>query len=362
MAVLPGRVSLRLPTHARLLAAVADLSVIDAPAPDCVAVLDLETTGLGVLGGTAIPAVVGLTVAEAEQVQVHQWVLQRGGAEGRMLEEVAHALRLLAGRGAVVLSFNGASFDKPMLSARMSRWAIAPTWPRHVDLLPVARRIWGPDTPDCRLSTLEVHQLGARRVGDLSGARVAEVLAEALACPDAPGVAGEVGRVVDHNRIDLVSPLNLAVGLHDAVLAPVGVEQARGVARHLVVLGRVEDARRRLESTLSELEDLREPGRVELALDCATLRRRAGDPAGAAAIWAWVCADAPGHPAAHEGLAKHLEHGRRDPAAALAVARASSAPCPLRVARLARKAADRAIPAWQLVVGRWGSPATSAPV
>jgi hypothetical protein len=251
----------------------------------------------------------------------------------------------------------------------LRRWGLAPRWPAHVDLLPAARRVWGHAQADCRLPTLEVDRLGVRRVGDIPGAAVADVLARALcrAGPSAPvpvEVELEVEAVVDHNRIDLLSPLCLLPRLHATIRAsrPASVQQARGVARQLVALGRDDDARARLDAALASCPSLSDSTAVQAALDCAQLRRRAGDPAGAAALWAWICAQVPGHPMAHERLAKHLEHGRRDPAAALAVASASCEPCPRRLARLRRKAADHAIPALASVVGRWPAVATSAPV
>lgn len=357
-AALPASVTLLVPALAELRRSLAVVTGDDVTGP--LAVLDLETTGLGTVGGTAIPAVVGLTVAQTD-VCVSQWVLRRGGAEGGLLRDVATRLRRLAESGGTLLSFNGASFDRPLLTARMRRFGITVPWPRHFDLLTVARRLWGHEG-DCRLTSLEARRLGIVRRGDLSGAAVADVLVAALQRPDAATLRVQVDRVLDHNQVDLLTPLALLPAMAAAIDRPRGGAQARGVARHLLARGEADRARRVLERALAAYTSLRELAAQNLALQCADLRRRAGDRAGAAALWAWICAEAPGHPEAHEGLAKHLEHRRRDPAAALAVARASALPCPHRLARLHRKASGRTIPAWEHVIGRWAPAAKSAPV
>ncbi len=358
LATLPASVSLAVPALAEIRAALAVVTGQGHVGAGPLAVLDLETTGLGTVGGTAIPAVVGLTVAETDVV-VSQWVLRHGGAEGRLLRQVATRLSALAEAGGTLLSFNGGSFDRPLLTARMRRFGISAAWPRHFDLLTVARRLWGHEG-ECRLTALEWRRLGIVRRGDLSGAAVADVLVAALQRPGAAGLRAQVDRVLDHNQVDLLTPLVLLPAMRAAIERPQGAAQARGVARHLIAQGDDDRARQVLEQALAACRDLRDLGAQNLALECATARRRAGDRAGAAALWAWVCAEAPGHPVAHEGLAKHLEHRRRDPAAALAVARASSLPCPQRLARLHRKTSGAAIPAWEHVIGRWA--AKSAPV
>src|SRR5690606_35517345 len=84
-------------------------------------VLDLETTGLSP-GGGAIPAVVGMAIAEGDEICVRQWSLRRGAAEGAMLGDVAAVLGTLFEAGAVLVTFNGRSFVWPVLSARIARW------------------------------------------------------------------------------------------------------------------------------------------------------------------------------------------------------------------------------------------------
>ena len=69
----------------------------------------------------------------------------------------------------------------------------------------------------------------------------------------------------------------------------------------------------------------------------ASLYRSQARHDAAAELWRFVCERCPGHADAHDALAKHLEHRRRSPAAALRIAAASARPCPRRLARLRKK-------------------------
>lgn len=270
-----------------------------------------------------------------------------------MLADVAVELGRELQAGAALVTFNGRSFDWPVLSARMGRWhrgarALQPEV--HVDLLAVARRVLALGIPDHRLATLERHALGIDRVADVSGADVALILQRTLAAPRDPWAAAARRRVLEHNRADVLTPLLLVARLAAIVRAPACAAEALGAARHLAATGRSAAALQRLEAALQAART-GDDTVVALALAAAELRRRGGDHEQAAAWWARVCAWVPGHTEAHERLAKHLEHRRRDPAAALAVTLASRAPCPRRMERLARKAAARPIPAMDPTLG-----------
>ena len=76
----------------------------------------------------------------------------------------------LARAGALV-SFNGKSFDAPVLETRylFHRLRLGGRRLPHVDLLHPARRFWGDAGRGCSLVALEPHLLGARRTGDVPG-------------------------------------------------------------------------------------------------------------------------------------------------------------------------------------------------
>jgi hypothetical protein len=131
-----------------------------------------------------------------------------------------------------LVTYNGTGFDLPLLETRFvlarRRW---PEAAFHLDLLPAARRLWSSRLPDCRLGTVEQHALGFAREWDLPGALIPSVYFEYLR-RKAPG---ELPRVFEHNRHDILSLAALAGRMADAVArAPgpeFGVEELAGLGR-----------------------------------------------------------------------------------------------------------------------------------
>ena len=133
---------------------------------------DLETTGLSGGAGT-LAFLVGCGWFDADGAFVtRQYVLARAGDERPMLQVLAEQF---ATAGALV-SFNGKSFDAPLLESRFLfhrlewRGARLP----HVDILHPARRFWraesaGGEMSSCSLSALERQVLGAERHDDVPG-------------------------------------------------------------------------------------------------------------------------------------------------------------------------------------------------
>lgn len=167
-------------------------------APHSLLFLDTETTGLA--GGTGTVAfVVGLAWIEGSAVRVVQWLLTGFAGERELLDRVAS--RVAGTR--VLVSFNGKSFDVPLLKARAR--LIGCPFPiqncTHVDLLHATRRLLHAGWPDCRLRTAEAEALRLERVNDLPGAEAPAAWRRWLECGD----GGLLGRVLDHNRADLLS-------------------------------------------------------------------------------------------------------------------------------------------------------------
>ena len=303
--------------------------------------LDVETTALD-RGAGALAFMIGLAVLVDGGVQVEQWILTRLSCEAAMLADLLARLTALAGAGAVLSSFNGASFDLPLLRTRLRRAglsAVALERP-HLDLLPPARRMWRGSGSDCRLVTLERTQLGVRRVHDIEGHEIPAVFWAWLRRPDDPEVQAVMRRVADHNLADLVTLPALTAALHARITAPPDLDAAVRAAEHHLAAGRRGEALALLERWQSVASRPGAPPaqrRRALLLTAELLRREPGSRGRAAQIWAEVCRISPGDPAAHEALAKHLEHHTGDLAGALEVARSSAAPCPRRLVRLQRK-------------------------
>jgi len=166
--------------------------------PGQILFLDTETTGLA--GGTGtIPFLVGVSWWEKGGFTTRQYFLPGPGHEAAMIQE----LSFLAAGFRIVVTFNGASFDLPLLRtrARLNRLedplAGLVVW----DLLVPARRLYGNRLPDCRQQTLEREVCDVRRdEGDIEGSRIPQVWFDFLAT----GEAGLLPRVMTHNHRDMV--------------------------------------------------------------------------------------------------------------------------------------------------------------
>ena len=174
-------------------------------APDCATdsavpllFLDTETTGLA--GGTGTTAfLLGVASVRDETLVVRQLLMTGFAGERPLLEWLLAALV----RTACIVSFNGKSFDLPLLRsrARLANLAWPHEMPMHLDLLHVSRRRLREGWPDCRLHTAEQNALGFERTDDLPGAEVPTAWLRWLQRGD----ASLLPRILDHNREDLLS-------------------------------------------------------------------------------------------------------------------------------------------------------------
>jgi uncharacterized protein YprB with RNaseH-like and TPR domain len=267
--------------------------------------LDTETSGLA--GGTGTWAFLfGAARVEGGALVVRQFLLSRLDAEAAYLEAVAGEIE---GAGLLV-SYNGKTFDAPLLSTRfrlVGRSSPLDGKP-HLDLLGLVRRAFGRVWPDCRLATAEQRLLGLSRVGDLPGSEAPEAWLAWLR----RGEAERLGGVLGHNRQDLLSLVALAVPMARSLCDPAatGAEIGAVASYHLA---RGEEGRA-FALLVAHRQALSPPALLELA----RLHRARGKWEAAIEIWEML-ADRD-HPAAIEALAKYLEHRLRDFAGALRLA------------------------------------------
>lgn len=319
--------------------------------PGALLFLDLETTGLA--GGAGTYAfLVGCGWFEGEAFRVRQFFMSAFTAEAAMLA----AVEALAARFASLVTYNGRSFDVPLLENRFAlhRMPGAVTALPHVDLLHPARRVWADlsgagEGGGCRLMTLEREHCGYVREGDVPGFEIPARYFDFVRSGD----AGPLEPVLEHNRLDLLA-LAAMTGRVSRMLAD-GLRGARSPREALGVGRLLEAAGRPAEALACFGRAADDPAadrftRVEalrrLAMACR--RRRRHDDA--AAAWQQLV-DLPGCPAhiareAAEALAIHHEHRVRDlpRARSFAVRSLSYAPgareaVTHRLARLDRKLA-----------------------
>ncbi len=216
----------RLPSH--LLNAISGGAIPDVP-PERWAFLDSETTGLA--GGTGTVAfLVGVGRITAEGFAVRQFFMRDFGEEASQLAALAEHLSHFD----VLVTYNGKSFDAPLLETRY-RMARAPhplARLEHVDLLHGSRRLWKLRFESCRLIELEHRILGYTRVGDVPGEMIPQLYYDWVKrqrpAPLAP--------VFEHNRLDIVSLACLTAIVPRAFHEPHEIEFSSG--QELIGLGR----------------------------------------------------------------------------------------------------------------------------
>jgi uncharacterized protein len=168
--------------------------------------LDTETTGLG-SGAGVVAFLVGLGWFEDDGgLVLEQLLLRQPGEEHAMLELLEERFE----RASVIVTFNGKTFDLPVLATRnvMNQRAGFAKRP-HLDLLHVARRLHKRRLSACNLGSLESFVLGYERGPDIAGAEVAARYAHFLRTGDEEALRA----VVDHNELDVLSMVAL-VGLY----------------------------------------------------------------------------------------------------------------------------------------------------
>ena len=160
--------------------------------------LDVETTGLS--GGTGTFAfLVGIGTFEGDAFCVRQFFMRDPGAEPALLHALAEAT---AGYEAVV-TFNGRSFDMPLLTTRfrLQRRRIPLADAPHLDLLLPARRLWRARLGSCALGSLERGILGVERVDDVPGMIIPYLYFDYVRTDRVE----RLERVFYHNALDIVT-------------------------------------------------------------------------------------------------------------------------------------------------------------
>jgi hypothetical protein len=117
-------------------------------------------------------------------------------------------LRLRLEERDILVSYNGKSFDWPILKNRfiLNRQPEADD-PIHFDFLYPSRSLWRNTLPSCRLSSVERERLGLSRIDDVPGSLAPALYFQYLAENDPALVAG----VFEHNEKDVLTLACLAV-------------------------------------------------------------------------------------------------------------------------------------------------------
>ena len=276
------------------------------------AFLDTETSGL--MGGTGTYAfLVGAARFVDGQFVLRQFFMRDPAEEPALLEGLAH---FLAPAKALV-TFNGKAFDAPLLTTRYTLHRIPVPYKNyaHLDLLPLARRLWRDRLESRALKYLEEHVLGfARSSEEVPGYEIPWLYFDYLRTRDARPLAG----VFYHNAMDVVAMAALLSHMNEMITRPYEGRVEHGLdfialGKLFEDLGRWDEAAQLFEHGLQL-----KPTESDFSMAVkrlAVLQKRRGDFDEAVRLWEKAAAE--GHIYAHIEMAKYYEHKRRDVKSAL---------------------------------------------
>lgn len=203
--------------------------------------IDTETTGL--MGGSGTLAfLVGLAWFEGDALCLQQLFLRGPEHEAALL----HTLAAKIERASCLVSFNGKSYDWPLLRNRfvMQRLALPAAKP-HLDLLHCARRVVAQGS--CRLVELESRLLDFERQGDIEGALIPELYRAYLR----ERKLELLGKVFEHNRLDVLSMVALLGRLSRPLETPPQQTEAAERLRYARLCSRYGDESQALDMVRS---------------------------------------------------------------------------------------------------------------
>ena len=312
-----------------------------------VAFIDTETSGLG--GGAGVYAFMvgvgtfevldsgysvlgsgdGSTSANTQypisntQFVVRQFFMRHPGEESSLLTALAELL----GERSGLVTFNGRTFDAPLLRGRyqMNRrflpggvglpGVLADAAP-HFDLLHPARRLWKRRLASCSLGNLEAQILALQRTEeDVPGSLIPWLYTQFLQT----GNAADMRRVFYHNREDIVSMVSLAELLCRHYANPLASARAgelhsldlAAVGRVHAELGLAESAEQAFVHALENLSDADTLPEIFDSLGWLLKRQERWDEA--TALWQRWLTTVPGpDPRPYIELAKYCEWQRND--------------------------------------------------
>lgn len=269
--------------------------------------LDTETTGLA--GGTGTyPFLVGIAWWDAGGLEVEQFFMRDHSEEHSLL--VALAERMAQRR--VLVTFNGKSFDWPLLETRfrMTRCIRVPMPRAHLDFLHPARNLWRLRLGSVRLAELERHVLGWDRGVDVMSELIPTIYFEFLR----GGSPEPLIPIFYHNQMDLRGLAGLAAHTLSLLAAP---ESNRKDALELFGVSRIcerrgKTARARALYSRSIASELPEETDRAARKSLARIAKREGDFAVACEMWTAMLGGSREGFEAYEALAIHYERRERE--------------------------------------------------
>lgn len=296
------------------------------PGWENVSFFDLETTGLsGGTGTIAFLAAIGFF--SGDSLLVTQAFIDDFPAEPAFLDFVVDFLL----ERPFLVTYNGASFDLPLLRTRCIMNGLRIPDFGHLDALHPARRLWKRSLGSCSLQDLETGLFGNPRWNDVPGFLIPRLWldfsATSASAASDPAMNDarikalpEMARIAEHNTLDVKSLARIAVRMAGILSDPCRHwEKERVDPVRLALLLLRQDRRREAMDILEEAGSTGDKDALRLA---AMLYRRAKDREACARLAAQM---RPESILEYLELAKYHEHLAKDFQAALACTEAALA-------------------------------------
>lgn len=303
-----GQVGLQVDAPLQTIAAWAKEARVETSPLNKFAFLDTETSGLA--GGTGTYTfLIGVGRFEGDDFRVAQFFMRDPGEEKAQLA----ALTEFLGPCEVLVTFNGKSFDAPLVNTRYTvNGQESPLISlAHLDLLPLARRLWRDRLPSRSLGNLETQILGTERTeADVPGWLIPPIYFNYLRDGDARPLKG----VFYHNAMDVLAMAALLNYMAQMLAAP--LDNTIEHALDLVAVGKLYEALEQFEMAAELFEagmarnDLPEAHYWTTQHRLSFLQKRRNNLAAAVEIWRLATEGRQIY--AHVELAKYHEHKQRD--------------------------------------------------
>lgn len=293
---------------------------------------DLETTGLsGGAGTLAFLAAVGYFSDQA--LRIHQLFIDDFPGERLFLERLIQLLSLRPN----IVSFNGASFDLPLLRTRCVLNGLAVPDYFHIDALHLSRRLWKKTIGPCSLQSLEESILGAPRQDDVPGFLIPRLWLDFIKAGTRTGESlSLMERVVEHNSLDVRSLARLFLVLERLFSMP--DLRWRELRADPVALGKTYFVLGMNDSAFDLLYSAGEYGNEEALAFLAGLYRRSRDYDACRKVLGRL--EGRSFPVCIE-MAKCFEHVEKDPLRALEIAQTAALLAQAGVRRLSASGKER---------------------
>jgi uncharacterized protein YprB with RNaseH-like and TPR domain len=291
-----------------LLTAISDQAITNCGSSK-LAFLDTETTGLA--GGSGTYAfLIGVGRITPKGFELRQFFMRDLTEEASLLYGLADFL----GQFEALVTYNGKTYDQPLLETRYRMARLKPPFARmeHLDLLFGARRLWRLRFESCRLIELENQILGFEREGDLPGEMIPYVYFEYLRKRE----AARIVPILHHNAIDILTLACLTAIVPRSFQSPEDAplthgSEMVGLARWLCRCEQYDKAITLFRKALDK--DLSDDLLFRTLWDVARLEKKLGREDAALAVYTDLAGGRnPFRLAALEELAKFYEHKERN--------------------------------------------------